>query len=205
MSPSDPADKIQAHVEALSSGDANTRRQAIRLLGQMGPEAKTALPQLRSALSDPDFVIRLEAAIAIGFIGTVDETTFLFPLLDDDVEAVRFQTISALAFLKDSRTTPELLKRYENETMHVKDQILRALGHLGGQKAYELLERELHADHPTIRIGAVVGFSLLGNSLACPLLKEVIETDSDELVVHEARIALLQIEDACSQDTKKTK
>jgi HEAT repeat protein len=205
MSPSNPADKIRTQVEALSSGDANTRRQAIRFLGQMGPEAETALPLLRSVLSDPDFVIRLEAAIAIGFIGTADETEYLLPLLDDDVEAVRFQTISALAFLKDSRTTPELLKRYENETVPVKDQILRALGHLGGQKAYKLLERELHANHPTIRTGAVVGFSLLGDSRVCQLLKEVIETDSDEIVVHEARIALLQIEDTSSQDTKKTK
>lgn len=205
MSPSNPADKIRAQVEALSSGDVNTRRQAIRLLGQMGPEAETALPLLRSTLLDPDFVIRLEAAIAIGFIGTTDETEYLLPLLDDDVEAVRFQTISALAFLKDSRATPELLKRYENETVHVKDQILRALGHLGGQKAYELLERELHADHPTIRTGAVVGFSLLGDSRVRQLLKEVIETDSDEIVVHEARVALLQIEDTSSQDTKKTK
>ena len=121
MSPSNPADKIRTQVEALSSGDTNTRRQAIRLLGQMGPEAETALPQLRAVLSDPDFVIRLEAAIAIGFISTTDETEYLLPLLDDDVEAVRFQTICALAYLKDSRTTPELLKRYENETVHVKD------------------------------------------------------------------------------------
>ena len=202
MVSSNSADKLQLHLQALSIGDEHTRRQAIRLLGQMGPEATAALPQLRTALSDPDFVIRLEAAIAIGFIGTKKETKYLLPLLDDEVEAVRFQTISALAFLKDTRTTPELLNRYELETVHVKDQILRALGHLGGQEAYELMERELKAEHPTIRIGAVVGFSLLGDTRACPLLKKVIDTDSDEIVVHEARIALLQIEETCSHDIK---
>ena len=205
MSQPNPADKIQTHIQALSSGDENTRRQAIRLLGQIGPQAAPALHPLRAALSDPNFVIRLEAAIAIGFIGTMDETEYLLPLLDDEVEAVRFQTISALAFLKDSRTTPELLKRYEKETLHVKDQILRALGHLGGQKAYKLLERELHADHPTIRTGAVVGFSLLGDSRAAPLLKKVVETDSDEIVVHEARIALLQLKKTRPRDAKKSK
>ncbi len=188
----------------MSSTDEETRRDAIRHLGQLGPEAAPALPQLRTALTDPNFVIRLEAAIAIGFVGTEEDSEHLIPLLNDEEQAVRFQTISALAFLKDSRATPELLKIYDNETIHVQDQILRALGHLKGPEAYNLLERELQAEDPTIRTGAVVGLSFFGDPRARPLLKEVAETDSDEIVTHEAKLALLQIKELGLQDVKKS-
>ncbi|MFX1319777.1 MAG: HEAT repeat domain-containing protein [Promethearchaeota archaeon] len=188
--------QVQADLQQLLDKDPETRRLAIRHLGQLGPIAAPALPNLRSTLADPDFRIRLEAAIAIGFIGTKNETQYLLPLLDDEVEAVRFQTISAFAFLKDTKVTPILLCQYERETIHVQDQILRALGHLGGSEAYSLLVQELGAENPTVRTGAVVGLSFLGDSRACSLLKQVAETDSDEIVAHEARIALLQLQDS---------
>lgn len=211
MAPSDSSDpsvteikdQVQSYIQLLSSKDDKVRQRVIRALGQLGSEAKLALPHLRAALADSDFIIRLEAAVAVGFVGNHEDSKYLLPLLDDQVEAVRFQTISALAFLKDTRVTSELLHRYEDETIHVKDQILRALGHLGGSKAYRLLERELRAINPTIRTGAVVGLSLLGDSRACALLNKVAETDSDEVVAHEARIALLQIQEKGSMDAKK--
>jgi HEAT repeat protein len=185
--------KIQELTQLLDSSHEQIRRQAIKNLGQLGPEAASTLPLLHDALKDPNFMIRLEATIAVGFIGTKKETSFLLPLLDDEIDAVRFQTISAIAFLGDSKATPELIERYERETPHIQDQILRALGHLGGKKAYELLERELKAENPTVRTGAIVGLSFLGDNRACPLLQEVVDNDPDEIVVHEARIALLQL------------
>jgi len=190
---SDPKKKISELAQLLESPHEEKRREAIKSLGQMGPEAASTLPLLHEALKDPNFVIRLEAAIAIGFIGNKNQTEFLLPLLDDDIEAVRFQVISALAFLGDSRATPELTRRYKTETPHVKDQILRALGHLGGKTAYQLLEQELKAENPTVRIGAVVGLSFFGDNRACPLLQEIADNDPDEIIAHEARIAILQL------------
>ncbi|MFW9935245.1 MAG: HEAT repeat domain-containing protein [Candidatus Thorarchaeota archaeon] len=209
QSPTDvstPAKKAQVHtyIKTITSEDDQLRRNAIRKLGQLGPEAAAALPHLRSALGHPDFVTRLEAAIAIGFIGTKEDGASLIPLLDDEVEAVRFQTLSAIAYLKATHATPRLLAHYEHETVYVKDQILRALGHLGGPDAYSLLERELQADNPTIRIGAIVGLSILGEQRAYPQLKKVAETDSDELVAHEAKIALIQLQESKPQDSKKS-
>jgi hypothetical protein len=196
---SNSKDKISELTQLLHSPQDQIRRQAIKSLGQMGPAAASTLPILHEALQDPNFVIRLEAAIAVGFIGTKDETDFLLPLLHDEIEAVRFQVISAIAFLSDSRATPELIKRYETETPHVQDQILRALGHLRGKKAYELLERELKAENSTVRIGAVVGLSFFGDARACPLLQEMADNDPDEIVAHEARIALLQLKSGRKQ------
>lgn len=211
MSPSPPSEhntstdkeSIDKLIQQLSTEDPITRCQVIKTLGRLGPEATNALPSIRKALIDPDFKIRLEAAVALGFIGTKDDTQYLLPLLDDEEEAVRFQTISAIAFLRDSQATPELLKRYDQETLHVKDQILRALGHLGGHGVFNLLQRELTANHPTLRTGAVVGFGFLGDPRACTLLQEVADKDADRIVVHEAGIAILQLQDSCNPDAKK--
>lgn len=203
MPPQNPSELVTKLIHALSSQDVTTRRDAIRSLGQQGPDAADALPELREALKDPDFVIRFEAAVAIGFIGTKNDTEYLLPLLDDEVEAVRFQTISAIAYLQDAQATPELICRYDQETIHIQDQILRALGHLGGKEAFTLLEREIKAENPSVRTGAVVGFSFLGDSKACTLLQEIASSDSDELVAHEARIALFHLEAACVKDAKK--
>lgn len=192
-STSNPKNTIRELTQLLESPHEQIQREAIKNLGRMGPEAASTLPRLYEALKDPNFVIRLEAAIAIGFIGNKDQTGVLLPLLDDEIEAVRFQVISALAFIGDARATPELTKRYETETPHVKDQILRALGHLGGKQAYQLLERELKAENPTVRTGAVVGLSFFGDNRACPLLQEIADNDPDEIVAHEARIAILQL------------
>ncbi len=213
VSPSPPSEpntstdneSIEELIQQLTAEDSATRCHIIKTLGRLGPEATNALPSIRKALNDPDFKIRLEAAIALGFIGTKDDTHYLLPLLDDEEEAVRFQTISAIAFLRDSHATPELLKRYDQETLHVKDQILRALGHLGGDGVYDLLQRELTANHPTLRTGAVVGFGFLGDPSACTLLQEVAEKDPNRIVTHEARIAILQLQDSCNLDAKKIK
>lgn len=189
-------------IAHLSSSDHHTRRLAIRQLGQMGPKAKDALPQLREALSDSHFVIRLEAAIAIGFIGTTKDVPHLVPLLDDEVVAVRFQTISALAYLRDAKITSELVARYEQEDPHIQDQILRAIGRLGGKEAFPLLQKELQAENPQLRIGAVVGLEFLGDERAEALLRKA-ANDSDELVAHEARIALLHLNKGHTTPHKK--
>ncbi|MFX0169699.1 MAG: HEAT repeat domain-containing protein [Candidatus Hodarchaeota archaeon] len=190
----DSYEKVQELTQLLTSPHQDIRRQAIKSLGQLGSEAMSALPLLRDALQDSNFVIRLEAAIAVGFIGSKKDTEFLVPLLDDENEAVRFQAISAIAFLCDSKVAPELIKRYEAETPHIRDQILRALGHLRGKEAYALLKRELKADDPTVRTGAVVGLSFYGDVKVCSLLQEIAENDPDDLVAHEARIAVLQLQ-----------
>jgi HEAT repeat protein len=67
-----------------------------------------------------------------------------------------------------------------------------------------LLTQELRAKNPTIRTGAVVGLSFLGDARAGPLLREVAKTDDDELVAHEAKIALLQLGEPNQVDKKKS-
>jgi len=178
----------------LDSPEREERADAIRRLGQQGPDAAEALAKLRQTLKDPEPAIRAAAAAAVGFVGSREDAPFLVPLLDDPAEAVRFQTVSALAFLGDPSSAAQLKTRYDGEAPTIRDQILRAVGQLGGPHAYPLLARGIADPDARIRRAAAVGFSFLKDIRARTLLQHAAETDPDELVVHEARIALHELD-----------
>jgi HEAT repeat protein len=178
----------------LDSADREERVEAIRRLGQQGPEAAEALAKLRQILKDPEPAIRAAAAVAVGFVGSRKDALLLLPLLDDPAEAVRFQTISALAFLGGPSAAAQLKTRYDDEAPTIRDQILRAIGQLGGPHAYPLLARGIADPDARIRRAAAVGFSFLKDIRARTLLQRLAERDPDELVVNEARIALHELD-----------
>src|SRR4030042_958262 len=59
--------EVQRYREALQSPDVNIRREAARALGDIGPGAKEAVPELIEALDDED--MDLIAVWALGRIG----------------------------------------------------------------------------------------------------------------------------------------
>jgi hypothetical protein len=59
--------EVQKYREALKSTDIDIRRGAARALGEIGPEAKDAVPELVGALDDED--MDLIAVWALGRIG----------------------------------------------------------------------------------------------------------------------------------------
>jgi HEAT repeat protein len=59
--------EVQRYIEALKSADVNVRRDAARALGEIGPGAKDAVPELMEALDDAD--MDLIAVWALGRIG----------------------------------------------------------------------------------------------------------------------------------------
>jgi hypothetical protein len=59
--------EVQRYKEALKSPDIDIRREAARALGEIGPGAKDAVPELIEALNDED--MDLIAVWAVGRIG----------------------------------------------------------------------------------------------------------------------------------------
>ena len=57
-------------AQQLADEDAHVRRQAARTLGELGSEAKAAVPALSKALHDNDADVRRLVAYALGQIGT---------------------------------------------------------------------------------------------------------------------------------------
>jgi HEAT repeat protein len=60
-------DEIQRYIEALKSPDLNVRRASAKVLGEIGPAAKDAVPELIESLNDED--VDLIAVWALGQIG----------------------------------------------------------------------------------------------------------------------------------------
>lgn len=61
---------VQHLTAALGDGDFFVRQEAAYALGQLGPRAKVAVPQLIRVLSDPVEMVRLNARAALQYIGS---------------------------------------------------------------------------------------------------------------------------------------
>ena len=61
---------VSALIQALKDDDRDVRMEAAESLGEIGPEAKAAVPALIQALKDDNFNVRRGAAMALLTIGT---------------------------------------------------------------------------------------------------------------------------------------
>ncbi len=57
-------------VEALRSGDSETREESVRTLGRIGADAGDGVPAIVDALRDPQVAIRLRAMDTLGLLGS---------------------------------------------------------------------------------------------------------------------------------------
>lgn len=82
----------------LRDPDLNTRRRAAEHLGNLGPLARPAVPDLIAATRDGDAVLRDRAVSALARIGipTADIIPILIAALDDPTYHVRYAALSAL-------------------------------------------------------------------------------------------------------------
>ncbi|HJZ58473.1 MAG TPA: HEAT repeat domain-containing protein [Gemmataceae bacterium] len=60
---------VESLTESLKDSNPDTRHQAARALGRLGPKAKPAVPGLIEALKDPDKTVRIGAIYALADMG----------------------------------------------------------------------------------------------------------------------------------------
>lgn len=80
--------------------DPNMRYYAAQSLGQFGPEAKTAVPDLIAALKDESKMVRMGTAYALGEIGSADAVPSLQEAGKDPEKEVRAAAAHALKQLQ---------------------------------------------------------------------------------------------------------
>jgi hypothetical protein len=112
------APSIPACLERVNRPEAQARRRAVHLLGQL-PHGKDLEPQVRTALAgrlaeDEDWLVRKTAAVAVAHRGRRD--TILYPArnaltraLADPDQAVAAAAATGLASLDDLRAVPDLI------------------------------------------------------------------------------------------------
>jgi hypothetical protein len=156
--------------------DWRVRVNAARVLGRIGPDARAAVPALRTALNDPQQSVRFFAVEALGKIGDESRATvdaLIATLRSDRDSAVRLEAADALGRVGSAATNalPRLLELLEAEDSHtwrtaatavlaidpkkvvIVHQALRARG----CSPDEFLVLQTHAEMKTIGKDAFVG------------------------------------------------
>ena len=133
-------DDVTLLIKALADQNTLVRGSAAVALGNIGPDAKAAVPELIKALADEDIVMRRVAAEALGRIGPEAKAAIpeLIKVLADEDEVVRRNAAEVLgAFGPDAKAAVETLKRLAQNDPNdsVKQVAKEALAKIEGKKA----------------------------------------------------------------------
>jgi HEAT repeat protein len=177
-----PAARSAADLgKATASGTPEKRLEAIDALADLGPEAKTAVPQLIAALAADDPAVRWHAARALGAVGpgAADAAPKLAAALSDKDFHVRGQAAHALGQIgaASKKYVPELIARITDEHASVRKQVIQAVSAIDPQdeKAAKKIADALSAAEPQVAMAAVRSLAAYGEK-ALPTTIEVLKT-----------------------------
>lgn len=134
-------DAIREQIAALSAADPVARARAACVLASMGDHAEAAVPALLQALTDTTPIEAfachqtasspgLEAARALGAIGSTAAVEPLLQALRSANRDVRRNAALALGRIRDPRATDPLIAALRDEDALVREQAARALGRI---------------------------------------------------------------------------
>ena len=112
--------------------EARVRREAVRLLGWIGPAAKAAVPTLLKTLDSTDPSMRQQVVDSLGRIGPVTKEVVpaLLKALADEENGVRYHAAEALGSIRpvDKAVIPSLIKAAKDGYPTVRKYAIRSLG-----------------------------------------------------------------------------
>ncbi|PSB22113.1 PBS lyase [Phormidesmis priestleyi ULC007] len=195
-----PAIKTLIYVVKDRKEPPKVRLFAISAIGEMGTDAKAAVPDLRNALKDSDEQVRQAAAKALGSIGVNAKAAVpdLINALNDPSKLVRVQTINALPNLgSDAKTAiPELIPALSDPSQLVRLTAIEALARFGqdAKPVVQPLAQLLSDPDRQIRVATASTLSRIGAdaSAAVPELTKAL-ANSDRTTRFLAAMALGQI------------
>jgi len=132
----------------LASPDVEARAWAANALFRLRLDIKSAVPALTKAAGDRDWLVKSNAARALGTAGDASALDTLLTLLKDPDERVVINAVRGLAALKDTRALERLIdagdqriKQAESDPSRLNTllEIATALGTFGDQRSLPLL------------------------------------------------------------------
>jgi HEAT repeat protein len=184
------------------TADSGKRKAALKACAILGPRAVEAIPEISSALQDPDYTA--EAALALSFMGS-PAVAPLREAVKSDEPAVRREALRSLGKVRERASIdpqiviPLLLDALDDEDASVRHIAVTYLGIVrdNPQKEVPGLIEALKDEDSEVRqaaAGALAAYGSLAEP-AIPALKKA-ATDPDEDVQREAGRALVTISEA---------
>ena len=157
---------VLALIGALSDPDEFVAHYGATSLGQIGPEAESAVPHLIKACASADYFMRNYAANALGEIASRPDECLpvLIGLLSDKSDLVVSAAANALVSFKAQESTPELLKLLRSDrSENVRFSAALALGRISKSDAtVEALVQTLNERSNTMRRFAAAALGNIG-------------------------------------------
>lgn len=159
--------------QQLNSEDLGERLRSVNQLRQLEPAIAFELAQ--TAIQDSNARVRYAAASQMSSLGRQDLPTALNVLRDrlihDPEPDVQAAAADSLGGLQLKEAFEDLQQLYQTTTEWiVKFSIVAALGELGDERSFELLENALNAGEDLLKMAAISSFGELGDKRAIPLL-----------------------------------
>lgn len=133
---------LRPFVEALRDDNPRVRQAAAVTLGEIGPGAIDAVPQLTAALADADPRVRGAAAMALSVFGShaMEAVPELRAALSDEFPNVRARAAFALGQIGPSarRAVEDLVRLVSDPDVSVRRNSVSALGGIGADTAVVL-------------------------------------------------------------------
>jgi HEAT repeat protein len=148
---------IEAALRDVRDANQRVRRSAIVDLAR---HARQAAPEpiqiaLQKSLTDPDPMVRAEAAYALGDAKVTAALPALLMAIDDESPRVRQGAIDALGEIGDTRATSRLVRALHDERADVRFQAILSLSRVSEEHARESVFELAHDDDPLVRYIAV--------------------------------------------------
>ena len=217
--------QVERLIRELQDSDSDIRSIAAVTLGEIGPEAKDAIPALIQLLQDQDAegFARANAALALGQIGegAKDAMSVLIQALRDLDKYVRrdaagaleeigtpraikaakdrYRMVVTLGWIGSEDEIPALIQALQNQDKDVRVNAVVTLGQIESEDVVSVLMGALQDQDEWVRVNAAWTLGQRGESAvdAVPILIRALR-DQDEWVRYHAAMALGEIGEGAS-------
>jgi HEAT repeat protein len=173
-------------LPALSNSDVQVRWKVAQILGDYGPEALEAIPDLRKRLRDPERNVRIAALDSLLLIGAKERQAVVLAILDGmgtADENFRIRLLNALRHVGPltEADVPILELSYGQANSEDRVRLLTTLDQmrLGTKLQMPVIQRAIKDKDHLIRLTAITSLRRLGKEARTPGLSLLLEAGKD--------------------------